>query len=80
MRVINVIEISNNSLLDMDSFGVIDEEHVQEVVDVAEKHFIDRCRVNGADEDEFTDDDLLDDAFYDNGIITICIHWTEIND
>ena len=78
MRVINVVEIIENSVLGITSFGVFEEQLSQDVVEQAEKHYISCCRENGATEEEHTDEDLIDMETYENGSYSVCIHWSDI--
>jgi hypothetical protein len=78
MRVINVVEMSSGILDSITSFGVIDEQLVDDVVEEAEKHYVKCCRDHKADEDEYTDEELIDMETYDYGNYSVCIHWSDI--
>jgi hypothetical protein len=79
MRVINVVEINKGILDTIVSFGVIDEQLVNDVVDEAENHYIKCCREHGADIDDWSDDDLIDNESFDNeNGYSVWIHWSTI--
>jgi hypothetical protein len=82
MRVINVIEVVDNTVTKIQSFGVFEEQHSQEVVEKAEEYFI-----NLVEEYEgalLSDDEkklYLNDGYYENNGYDkyyLCIVWSEI--
>lgn len=79
MRIINVIELSNGTISNVESFGVFEEQLVQDVVDAAEKYFLEKVKENCAGYDE--DDE---EAHLDNGTFTndkgyeVTIIWSDI--
>jgi len=76
MRVINVVVIKEGVIDNIDSFGVFEEQLVEDVVKPAEELFKDKCREWGAQEDDL--DDYIEDGFYEGGNFSICISWSEI--
>ena len=81
MRVINVIEILNGTIIGVESFGVFEEQLVQDVVDVVEKNFIGKIKENQKDVDIIEEDEeaYLEDGYFsdDNGY-EITIIWSDI--
>ena len=82
MRIINVIECVENSVVGMDSFGVFEEQLSQEVVEKAEENFIKKI-------EEFVGEPLseedkaayLDDAYFEDqtkNYYYVCIIWSDI--
>ncbi len=83
MRIINVVRIKNGVLDNIDSFGVYEEQLVQDVVKVAEAEFIKQVKELGWCPDDHwceTEDELLEEAYYetDNGDVNVCISWSDI--
>lgn len=84
MRVINVVRIDNGALNDIESFGVFEEQLVDDVVEVAEKDFIEKCKSVGLVIQEETEDEqleeLLDNSYYDSpdGFHSVYISWSDI--
>jgi hypothetical protein len=76
MRVINVVVIKEGVIDNIDSFGVFEEQLVEDVVKPAEELFKDKCREWGALEDDM--DYYLDEGCYVGGNFSICISWSEI--
>lgn len=79
MRVINVVEITDGVLLGITSFGVVDEQLSYEVVEEAEDHYVKCCRENGATDDEYDADDLIDMETYQNGNYSVSLYWTSVD-
>lgn len=81
MRVINVIKIKDGVVDDMESYGVFEEQLVNDVVKPAEEMFIKCAKEIGYDE-EFDPDNvgLLDDGYYENLRLnrSVCITWSDI--
>jgi len=82
MRVINVIEVVENSVVGVESFGVFEEQLSQEVVEKAEELFL--KKVEEFIGEPLTDEDkeaYLDDAYYADGTkgyYYVCISWSDI--
>ena len=79
MRIINVIEIKFGVLENIISFPILEEQLSDEVVSNAEAEYLKRCREHGADEEEFDDDFMLNEAYFDNGLgYEVMISWSEV--
>ena len=94
MRVINVIVHDNESgIISLDSFGIIDEQDCQTVVDEAEELYVEKCvEIKFGDGTNDTRDDLrerdfyredlnetLDDGYVEVNGITVSIVWSSID-
>lgn len=78
MRVINVIVSTNqNPVVSIDSFGVFEEQLSDEVVEQAEKLFIQKA-VSELGVDEEDAEDSLENGYIDDGLVTISIVWSDI--
>lgn len=77
MRIINVVEISENSVMGVKSYPIEEDQLSQEIVERAEEEFIKLCRDNGARE-IYTDEILLDDAIFMNGTYSVCLTWSDV--
>jgi hypothetical protein len=67
MRIVNVLEIINGIPSQIESFPIWEEQLSREVVEGAEKFFIELCKAGG--NIEFSDEeieDLLDEGQYDD--------------
>lgn len=93
MRVINVVTIKNNVVDNIDSFGVFEEQLSDEVVEAAEKAFVEKAKELGFNPDVDSEidptDELLDNAYYENRYfeekgkvlyqhVSVCISWSDI--
>jgi hypothetical protein len=79
MRVINVVKIKDGVVDDIESFGVFEEQLVDDVVEVAEKDFLNKAKELGANtEDEDVEEELLDDGYYEIANASVCISWSDI--
>ena len=85
MRIINVVTIKNGVVDEIESFGVFEEQLVDDVVEAAEKKFIEEAKKLGFTEDnddEITEDDLLDGGYFEatigGNIKSVCISWSDI--
>ena len=80
MRIVSVIvtDRSEGTILTVDSFGIFEEQLSDEVVEQAEKKYIDKCISNGGDEDDATDS--LDGGWMelDRENIIVSIVWSDI--
>jgi len=76
MRVINVVVIKEGVIDNMDSFGVFEEQLVQDVVDKAEALFTEKCIEYGAEESDM--DIYLEEGYYAGGNFSVCLTWSEI--
>jgi len=83
MRVINVIEVVENSVVGIESFGVFEEQLSQEVVDKAEECFTKKVRefIGGDETDEAVIEEALENGYYADatkGYYYVCISWSDI--
>lgn len=87
MRVINVVKIKNGVVDEISSFAVVEEQLSQEVVDEAEKKFLEEAKFLGCDtEDEDLVESVLDDGYFEkdttNDVFpepaSVCISWSQI--
>ena len=76
MRIINVVIIKEGVIDNIDSFGVFEEQLSQEVVDVAEALYKEKCLEYGAQEDDM--DFYLEEGYYAGGNFSVCISWSDI--
>lgn len=79
MRIINVIEVVDNNVIGVESFGVFMETRVQEVVDKAEACFIAKARENGCIFDDEEMQECVNDGSWESGDYTVNIVWSEVN-
>ena len=78
MRIINVIVSTKyNPVVSIDSFGVFEEQLSDEVVEQAEKLFIQKA-VSKLGVDEEDAEDSLENGYIDDGLVTISIVWSDI--
>lgn len=78
MRIINVIEVVDNNVLSVESFGVFDESDDQEAVDKAEALFIDKARENGCTLNGEEMYEVTGDGYWESGDYTINLVWSNI--
>jgi len=83
MRVINVIEVVENAVVGIESFGVFEEQLSQEVVEKAEELFTKKIRefIGGDETDEGYIEDALENGYYADstkGYYYVCISWSDI--
>lgn len=80
MRVINIVETEDNTVLGIDSFGIFEDQISDDVVKQAEELFLSRIRENGFISEDIEEiDDILDNGYWYNGIgYTANIIWSEI--
>jgi hypothetical protein len=78
MRVINIIEVVDNSISGVESFGVWEEQLSQEVVDKAEALFKAKAIENGCPDAESYLEGCLEDGWWSNGDYTISIVWSDL--
>ena len=80
MRVINVVKINEGVVDEITSFGVFEEQLSQDVVEQAEKKFLEVAKELGADtEDDDLVEEILDNGYYEKGVNnSVCISWSEI--
>ncbi|MCH9625170.1 MAG: hypothetical protein S4CHLAM123_03400 [Chlamydiales bacterium] len=78
MRIINIIvSTKQNPVVSINSFGVFEEQLSDEVVEQAEKLFIQKA-VSELGVDEEKAKDSLENGYIDDGLVTISIVWSDI--
>jgi hypothetical protein len=78
MRIINVVEIVDNNIQGIESFGVFDESKVQEVVDKAEADFIAKAKENGCILNDEEMQEAVGDGYWENRNYAINLTWSDI--
>jgi len=81
MRVINVVKIKDGVVDDMESYGVFEEQLVDDVVKPAEDMFIKCAKEIGFDDSDPEDVEMtLDNGYYENPELqrSVCITWSDI--
>lgn len=81
MRIINIVTIKEGVVNEIESFGVFEEQLVEDVVKPAEKLFVEKAKELGCntdDEDEV--EAILDGGYYEsaNTNESVCISWSDI--
>lgn len=78
MRVINVITIKDGDIKNIDSFGVYEEQFIDDVVAEAENCFASRIKKI---DDYIQDDDIesyIEDGYYKDDGCSVYIIWSDI--
>jgi hypothetical protein len=81
MRVINVVKIKDGVVDDITSFGVFEEQLVQDVVDLAEADFLQKAKELGFQGDEEEEEELKGEACYEcdyQFATSVCLSWSDI--
>jgi len=83
MRIINVIEINGGNIENVESFGVFEEQLVDDVSEVAEKHFLNKIKENngGVELNEDDSEEVLDNGHWETNsgmYYEISIVWSDI--
>jgi len=78
MRVINVIEIENNGVKGIESFGVFEEQFSQDVVREAEEAFYAKAIKNGFKENRNDIAEYIENGYWENDIYCVMIVWSDI--
>ena len=79
MRIINVIEIIDGVINSVESFCVYEEQLVNDVVDTAEKYFIDKVKEHKNEVTEEDEEYYLEEGYFsDKSGYEITIHWSYI--
>lgn len=78
MRIINVIIVIDGSVIGVRSYPIEEDQVSNEIVEKAESHFLNCCRENGADEEEYCDEYLLEEASYRRDDYEVCLTWSDI--
>ena len=78
MRVINIIEIVDNNVQGIESFGIVEEQLSSDIVREAEELFKAKARENGC---FLTDEELvevIEDGHWESGTYAVNLVWSEI--
>jgi hypothetical protein len=80
MRIINVVTIKNGVVDNIDSFGVFEEQLSQDVVNAAEKLFVEKVRELEFQGDEEELDAIIGDGYYEHDSLhqSVCLSWSDI--
>jgi hypothetical protein len=78
MRVINVIEVENNKVNGMESFGIEEEQFSADVVREAEEAFYAKAVENGFSEDRNDIAEHIENGYWENGDYAVMIVWSDI--
>ena len=82
MRVINVVRVKNDVVDNIESFGVFEEQLVNDVSQAAEKEFLKQAKELGFDDSDEDDvQAILDNGYYETEgfeVQTVCISWSDI--
>jgi len=76
MRILNVIEVVDNTVIGVESFPIIEEQLSEEIVEKAEELFKKKAVENGYDSTEEDDSYLLDDGRWENLDYAIHLYWS----
>ncbi len=79
MQVLNIIKVKNNSIEEITSFGIIDDQLMDLVIDEVENSFIQSLKslVNDITEEEI--DDALDNGAYHGANYSLSLVWSDFN-
>lgn len=78
-RIVNVIEVIENSVSSVESFIVNSEAEEAEQVKKAEELFVAKCKEQGVgDEGEGNFEDCLEDGYFAQGDYYVCITWSDV--
>lgn len=82
MRIINVIEACDNTILGVESYGVFEEQLSDDVVEQAEESFRKKVLANGGPMDEEQLESYVEDGYFKDGdfgdIYSVSIVWSDI--
>lgn len=82
MRIINIIEASDFTILGVESFGIFEEQLSGDVVAQAEENFKQKVLANGGPMDEEDLKSYVEDGYFRQGdfgdIYTVSIVWSDI--
>jgi hypothetical protein len=83
MRVVNIVEVRDDVVHDITSFGIFEEQLADEVVEKAEALFKSKV-IEMTGDDSWEDEDfnnLLGDGYFfdpNNTASSVCICWSEV--
>lgn len=78
MRVINVVRIKEGVVDSIESFGVFEEQLVNDVREAAEKEFLRQAKELGFNGDEEDEEELLDNGYFEIMNASVCLIWSDI--
>lgn len=81
MRVINIVRIKNGLLDNIESFAIYEEQLSDDVVEAAESEFKKQASEIGWTEEELSEDELLEEAYYETEFeqyVSVCLSWSEV--
>ncbi len=78
MRIINIIEIVDNNVQGIESFGIHEEQLKEEVVQQAEYAFKLKAVENGIMDDDL--ESAIENGVYENGTYTVNLVWSYIDE
>ena len=78
MRIINIIEIVDNNVQGIDSFGIHEEQLKEDVVQQAEHAFKLKAVENGIMDDDL--ESAIENGVYENGTYTVNLVWSYIDE
>ena len=79
MRIINVIESKSNVIQSIESFGIFEEQLVDDVVKQAEKLFTEKAIKKGCFDEEEIINIILENGYYEDGNYMLTIIWSSID-
>ena len=78
MRIINIIEIVDNNVQGIESFGIHEEQLKDDVVQQAEYAFKLKAIENGIMDDDL--ESAIENGVYENGTYTLNLVWSYIDE
>ncbi len=78
MRIINIIEIVDNNVQSIESFGIHEEQLSQDVVNEAEKLFKAKAKENGCILTDEELDEVIGDGYWECGNYAVNLVWSSI--
>lgn len=76
MRIINVVEMVDNSIISLRSYLIEEDQLSQEVIERAEEDFSNCAIENGCSEDEV--DDFVENGNYLNDNYSVFLTWSDV--
>jgi len=76
MRIISIIEIVDNNVQGIESFGIVEEQLSREVVEKAEYLFKKKAIENGIMDDDI--ESAIENGTYENGNYAVNLVWSDI--
>ena len=82
MEIINIIKIKNGVVDDIESYAIWEEQFSRDVVETVQERFLDILVHDfgwNEDDDYMTEEDILDNDYYETEVGSLCISWSSIN-